>query len=375
MNILVLSYDYPDTKSSAYSFVQQFVEELANQGHSCQVIAPFPVLRKKRISKFVERKITSSNGGIIVYRPNYISIPFLRIGPFYPSLFLRRKAISKAFHKLVNKPDVVYGHFWNQAYEAYSFSKLNKIPLFVACGESNIAKMFDYKNIQKDFFDYVKGVFCASSKNLEECQKLGIAGSEKCIVAPNSINDTLFRLMDKRVCREELNIPHNLFVVAFVGWFIDRKGPNRVAQALSEINDANIGAFFIGEGTLEPNYNNILFKGRLAHDQIPQYLNAADVFVLPTLNEGCCNAIVEAMACGLPVVSSDMSFNWDVLNDKNSILINPNKVDEIKNAIIKLRDDDTLRENLRDGAIVTAKELTLSKRVNKIVNFINSKIT
>ncbi len=67
---------------------------------------------------------------------------------------------------------------------------------------------------------------------------------------------------------------------------------------------------------------------------IPNYICASDVFVLPTTAEGCCNAIIEAMGCGLPIVSSDRAFNYDILNEENSILVDPESVDEIDNAII-----------------------------------------
>ena len=90
----------------------------------------------------------------------------------------------------------------------------------------------------------------------------------------------------------------------------------------------------------------------MPHEEVPLYLNAADVFVLPTLHEGCCNAVVEAMACGLPVISSDLPFNWDVLNKGNSIMVNPNSINEIRDAIVEMRDNNVKRMQLSQGALV-----------------------
>ena len=133
-------------------------------------------------------------------------------------------------------------------------------------------------------------------------------------------------------------------------------------------------ALFIGKGEQEPHCDNILFKGALPHDQVPLYLNAADVFVLPTLHEGCCNAVVEAMACGLPVVSSNLPFNWDVLDDTNSIMIDPNNIDEIAAAILTLRDNNNQRKALSKGALLKASSLTIDQRAEAIVEFMESKL-
>ena len=121
-------------------------------------------------------------------------------------------------------------------------------------------------------------------------------------------------------------------------------------------------------------YPDILFKGKLPHDDIPTYLNAADAFVLPTLHEGCCNAVVEGMACGLPIISSNRPFNWDVLDETNSIMIDPESVEEIRNAIVELRDNPERRDQLSIGALEKAKDLTIGKRASKIAEFIQSRI-
>ena len=111
----------------------------------------------------------------------------------------------------------------------------------------------------------------------------------------------------------------------------------------------------------------------MEHNEIPVLLNAVDVFVLPTLAEGSCNAIVEAMACGLPVVSSDLPFNDDVLNSKNSIRINPLSIEEIRQAINILKDEKK-RDELAINALETAKELSIDMRARKILDFISKNI-
>ena len=148
----------------------------------------------------------------------------------------------------------------------------------------------------------------------------------------------------------------------------------RVSKAIEGIPENDVYSIFIGEGPEEPNNPNILFKGKVTHNDVPLYLNAADVFVLPTLQEGCCNAVVEAMACGLPIISSNLPFNWDVLNMDNSIMVDPLNVEEIKQAIIKLRDDVQLRLAMSCAALEKAKELTIQERARKILSFMQQRM-
>ena len=110
------------------------------------------------------------------------------------------------------------------------------------------------------------------------------------------------------------------------------------------------------------------------HTDVPQYLFAADCFCLPTLNEGCSNAIVEALACGLPVVSSNLPFNEDILDDTNSILVDPMNVEEIASALKKIKENKTYRDKLSEGALLKASELRIDVRAEKIIEFITKKI-
>ena len=363
-----ISPGYPTRTDAFYTFVEQLCHALVNLGVQVVVIAPqsitHAILHRKEIHPRY-RVDMINNAELKVYQPCYLTLPYSlkKINNYFFSC-----AVHRAVKKL-SKPDVVYAHFWQTGYCAYRVIKNCGYPLFVATGESQIEKMFDFDIDKNSFASYVKGVIAVSSHNKDISVKLGLA-QKNTIVLPNAINTNVFYKKDKVECRRKLNVQEDIFVVAFVGWFIDRKGPLRVSEAIKR--SSGIYSFFIGSGEQDPDCDNILFKGRLSHDQVADYLNAADVFVLPTRNEGCCNAVIEAMACGLPVVSSNLPFNWDVLNKSNSIMISPGDIDALSDAITKLRDDIELRKKLSQGALATAENLAIEKRAKNIVDFIES---
>lgn len=373
MKILIVTFNYPSKYCSAdFVFVKMLVDEFARQGHECMVMAPHSVTHHKCFHHGIdEYKI--DNNVVKVIRPNYFSTSSLTIGKYYISNVLHKLIVRRALRKLKFQPDVVYCHFWKQGIEAFPYAKTNNLPMFVASGECEIFED-NRKGELKEFCDYVKGVICVSTKNKDESVGLKLAKPNDCIVVPNSIDNSLFKKLDKIECRKRLGLPLDKTIIAFVGWFVNRKGSLRVSQALDGIPEKDVYSLFIGEGPEEPSNENILFKGKVIHDDIPIYLNSADAFVLPTLQEGCCNAVVEAMACGLPIISSNLPFNWDVLSKDNSIMVDPNNIEEIKSAIIKIRDNVKMREEMSKSALEMAKQLTIQERAKKILDFMQQRM-
>lgn len=370
MKICFFTPAYPGKHdTSHYAFVKQLVDAIAAQGHECHIVVPYNVFHYKKLSVRFE-KYDVINGSVFVYRPYFFSFSNRR-GFRWIAKFSRRFALRKAT-KTLPQVDAVYAHFWFSGYQAFQYAKQHKLPLFVATGESDIKKMFQIPRDKITFAKYVSGVICVSNKNRDESIKLGLTTADKCGVFPNAVNIELFHKRDKNKCRQQLGFSPQDFIIAYVGWFNERKGPLRVAAAINSVG--RVKSLFIGKGEQDPQCEGILFKGALPHEDVPLYLGAADCFVLPTQAEGCCNAVVEAMACGLPIISSNLPFNWDVLNESNSIMIDPNNVDEIAKAIRTLRDNPEKCRQLADGSLKTAENLTVSKRADNIIKFIESRI-
>ena len=376
MKICVVSPSFPTSKTIDFVFVDQLCRAFADLGHQVTVIAPQSLtkclMRRIPVIKCHSFYKTSIGNTIELFRPYTISMGNTGIKLFRNS---NQKALKRVFRRLKTKPDVCYGHFWNSIFLLYPFAKQANIPLCGASGEENVAC---YVRRSDDFINnirnYISGVVSVSTKNQQECFALNLVPPEKSIVIPNAINHTLFCLMNKTECRNKLGLDEKHFIVAFVGQFVPRKGTMRLNEALKKLGDSNVKAVFIGSGSENPDYGGIIYKGRVDHDDVPVWLNAADVFVLPTENEGCCNAIIEAMACGLPIISTDAPFNYDILNDSNSIMVDCHDIDAITEAIKRLHNDIELRQQLSNGAKRTAQNLSIKHRAERIIDFIQNKI-
>lgn len=375
-SICICSDNYPTKSDPTHSFVEQLCLSLSESGIKVSIIAPQSLSVFFSIDKhhpFFRRQFDSKGNSINIYQP---LVPTFGTNFKMYNQYITKFVIFIFLNFIIKEIDAYYGHFWHNAYKLFPIAKKKSKPLYVATGESTIK--FCLKTKVKDFDDfvkYVRGVICVSSKNKEESIRIGLTDGNNCQIIPNAINDKVFYLKNKFQLRKQYGYSNNDFIISFVGWWINRKGPQRVAEAV-KMSGRDIKSFFIGGPNsyenIIPDCPGILFKGKLNHSKVSDFLNMSDVFVLPTLNEGCCNAVVEAMACGLPIISSDRSFNKDVLNDTNSILINPENVEEISIAIRTLFDDKELRSSLAAGALKSAKTLTLSERVKKIIHYISS---
>lgn len=362
-------------------FFQNLVWAIADLGVECTVIAPLSLTKYgKKIKGLSEERfeITPKGNKIRVIEPKYISFSSKKIG-LYNTVYLTERSFCKTVLNAVKKYDLnfdaVYGHFiLRGGLTAIKVGKKYKKPSFFAYGECNLFTEVTsvYKRLNSNNIASVDGVISVSSKNTNELLELGIFELEKIGLFPNAINSELFYPQRKDECRKRLGLPMDGFIIGFMGGFIERKGDKRLLKAVEGLNDVKLA--FAGKGENPPTGENVVFCQSIPHEEAAIFMNAIDIFVLPTLNEGCCNSIIEAMACRVPIISSNLTFNDDILNETNSIRIDPNNIEEIREAIILLRDNVELRNKLAIGAYHSSQKLNIKERAKNILNFMNGKI-
>lgn len=364
-------------------FFQNLIFAIADIGINCTVISPVSYMRYRKKINMIPRETvhtTPAGNKVRVIYPRVFSASSKQIG-FYNTEKLTEKWFEDGAIKAAKKIkkageifDAVYGHFFLYGgLAAIKIGRLLKIPSFVAFGECDYESQVQktYGDLTSKDIEGLAGVISVSTKNAKKLDELGIFRDIPVIIAPNAVDHQLFRKLDRKECREKLNLPLDKFIVGFVGGFIQRKGDKRLLEAINTIDDAYVVfAGVPGNGDVPPSGERVLFCGPLEHEQVPVLLNAVDVFCLPTLSEGSCNAVAEALSCGVPVVSSNLSFNDDVLNDNNSIRIDPNSVDEIRQALILLKENISVRRELGNKGFQDSQELSIHRRAKKILDFI-----
>ena len=378
MNILFVGM-YPDEVNKYRNvFFQNLIYAMADAGVNCTVISPVPVTRYLADTSKVSKKridTTPKGAKVEVYHPRYISLSAKRIGcvntGIYTETLFQKCAIGCA-KKIRKSFDVVYGHFFlSGGLAAIKIGKHYNIPSYVAYGECNYDTEITnlYRDLTTEDIHGLSGIIAVSTNNANVLKSKKVFADIPMIIAPNSVDMSLFYKRNKEECREELGIPQDKFVVGFVGGFVERKGDKRLLGAVNRIEDVYVA--FAGRGDNPPSGDKVVFCKALEHEQVPIFLNAVDVFCLPTQNEGSCNAIVEAAACGLPIISSDLPFNDDILTNENSIRINPNSVDEIQDAIIKVYSDSKLREQIGERIKNDSQVFSIDQRSQRILRFIS----
>lgn len=371
----IITPNYPDPWFIEQgAFVERLVREWKKEGMTVDVVAPKKFVNKFR-SFFKQKHKTDKLAGDKILCPSYVSVSnkkVLNVDLKEISLSNFNKSALKSL-KGLDTPDFFYGQFLESGGSAaLTAGKKYNRPAFADVGESVLVKSGseEEKKKLKRLVSSLDGLVCVSEELAEEVTNLG-ADPEKVMFHPNTVSLDRFKKLDRSTCRRKLGLPDDEIISIFVGHFIERKGPLRVLKALKMQNNPKVKSIFIGRGEQEPESDIVLQKGPVPNDELNAWFCAADFFVLPTLHEGYCNAINEAMASGLPIISSDIPEVKTQVPEAAGLLVDPADIDSIAKAIEKLASNPELRKKMGEAAFQEQVKRSSRSRASIILEWIN----
>jgi len=195
------------------------------------------------------------------------------------------------------------------------------------------------------------GVVAVSHALRDEVVRCGV-DSARVRVIPNAVDTALFRPGDRAAARASLGVAGKSRMLLSIANQVREKGLHLLIEALSAVQrDApDCEVYLIGAPANERDYpvylrqraadlglsRHVHFLGAQPPEQVATWLQAADLFVLPTYREGCNNSIIESLACGVPVVTTPVGENpWFVTPPFNGCLVPVGEVEALAAGITR----------------------------------------
>ena len=262
--------------------------------------------------------------------------------------------------------DMIHAHFtWSAGYVGAKLKEKYDVPFVVTAHGYDIYELPFKDKEWRTNIEYVlnaaDAIITVSESNSKYIKKLGV--DTPVHIVPNGYRRDLFYQMDMERSRNKLNLPHDKKIILTVGNLVDVKGHKYLIEAMGHITKhrSDVMCVIVGSGKLETQLrkkitdmnleDHVRLIGSKPHNEIPVWMNACDVFVLPSLNESFGVVIVEAMACGKPVVASAVGGITEIItNNSLGVLCKPEDIRALTDALEQAFDKDWNRDVIRTYA-------------------------
>ncbi len=353
MKVLIFSTTYPTHKDPyPIFFTNLLVQEIAKLA-SVIVVAPIPYVPKwnifKRWQRFWDIPYQEQHGTIKVYRPRYFIFP--RILRCLDGIFMflgTRRLMALLFDNerfdLIHTVSL-YPEGLASAWHALKF----KVPLILTSlgSDANIYPNYFLRKIQIIWALQKADCITYMNKDIQNrLIKLG-ANIESTIQLQSGVDFNAFKILDRQEIRKRLGLNINSKIVLYVSTLRPSKGPLVLTEAISILwqKRKDIVFLIIGTGPLESKVRsyinihqlgNVQLLGDKPHQELVYYYNAANLFCMSSLSEGWPTVIMEAMACGTPIVATQVGGLPEMVPDNVGLLVPPNNPELLAEAIEKV---------------------------------------
>jgi len=331
-------------------FVMRRLAAMARESRHCivQPIPYFPVIRP--LPRWARSELHVVDGEDVFHAPMFYLPKFLK---FMDSYWLYRSVIGKlAALKSEGRLDIVDAHF------GYP----DGVGCVRAAKELDLPVVITLRGVEEDYMQnpeiatqisktlkVVDGCICVSGSLRDIAIRAG-ADDAKTHVIHNAVNRSVFSPGNQSEARASLDIQDNEKLIVSVGNLLSVKRHDVLISAFAKLQKTVVNArlVIVGGAAYEPEYpqqlhelcdtlgvsDRVGFVGKVGEAEVAAWLQAADAFALASRREGCCNAVLEALACGLPVVTTPVGDNALFVRDgQNGYLVPVGDSDAMNQAL------------------------------------------
>ena len=365
-------------------YIREVVEKLINSNVEVDVFT-----RDHNRKNEIEGHFTNVNVNYIKAGESYID----KVGIFdHIDQFV--EGVNE-FKKLKNiKYDLIFAHYWLSGVASLKLKKIWNIPVITTFHTMQEIKQeafpFNIDDPQRETQEKIVSQESDALVVWSKHEKNFIASNykvdpKKIYIIPPGVDLELFKPIDQKEAREEINIQDDLKVILFVGRLERLKGLDTLLEALSMIDQEKInllvvgGLYNISEVTRLKklcNEFNLLekvhFIGSINRTDLKYYYNSSDICVLPSYYESFGLSALEAAACGVPVVASKKGgLSSIVIDKKTGYLLQwrcPGPFVEKLEILLQSKD---LRKSMGKNARQHAEKLNWDESINSLKHLFN----
>jgi glycosyltransferase involved in cell wall biosynthesis len=250
---------------------------------------------------------------ITIHHPRYLVVPKIGMKLTPHTLFWTLKGTLGKLLAQGRHFDLIDAHyFYPDGVAAVALAKHFGIPVSVTARGTDLNLIPKYPAPRRmicEAAERADGLITVCQALKDSLVDLGTP-PERVTVLRNGVDLDLFKPMDRDIARAALGLTRR--TLGSVGWLIERKGHHHAIRALPALPDTDL--LIVGEGpersslerlaAAEGVHDRVRFLGRVEQTHLPKIYSALDALVLASSREGWANVLLEAMACGTPVVAS-----------------------------------------------------------------------
>ena len=320
MKLLTLTSLYPNAVHGNHGvFVENRLRHLSASGDvTCRVVAPVPWFPSThaafgRYAQYARVPRSETRHGIRVDHPRFLQIP--KIG-MAPSPYLMAAALKPVIEKILADGydfDLIDSHyFFPDGVAAVMLGEYFNKPVVVTARGSDISVLTTHALPRR----LILRAAAKADGLITVCQALKTAmvelgvPDERIVTLRNGVDLTLFQPVERAIARARLGLSQ--YTLLAVGRLTEAKGQALIIEALTSLPDVRL--LLAGSGPDRDALqrlaqelgvqSRVTFLGDVAHAELRNTYNAADALVLASSREGWANVLLEAMACGTPVIAS-----------------------------------------------------------------------